>query len=357
MKGTLHRRKGLVIATAFLGLFMGGASLYGQHTFGTTIFFDYTHYLTSKGPKTAAPADAQGFMDNYFAFRRAYFTYENKISDNLKFRFRTDADTVKALDKAGKPDDKTRPFIKHLYLEWANVIPKSSIKVGMADTITFKLAEDRWGYRSVAKTLLDGFKDVTGKDIDASSADLGVSLSGTLSKKFRYGVMVTNGAGYSHPEGDGYKKLMAQVQVVPTAGLSLVGYVDHEKQIGGGTAFTYKGDVYIEMVKGLVLGAEYFTYANGLNKTPAGLEYKVSGLSLFGRYAIIPDRLNAFARYDRYEPNSRATNDRASLVVAGLDWTPVHSSFKLQPNVWYYAYEDGAKKDDAVFNLTFFLSF
>ena len=211
-------------------------------------------------------------MDNYFTFRRAYFTYENKISDNLKFRFRTDADIVKALDKSGKADDKTRPFLKHLYLEWSNLIPKSTIKIGMADTLTFKLAEDRWGYRSVAKTLLDSFKDVTGKDIDASSADLGVSLSGTISKELRYAVQVTNGAGYSKPEGDGYKKLMTQVQVVPLAGLSLVGYMDYEKQTTGENAYTYKGDVYLEMIKGLVFGAEYFTYASGLNRTASGLE-------------------------------------------------------------------------------------
>lgn len=357
MNDNHHRRKRLLKATAFLGLFMAGASLYGQQTFGTTIYFDCTYYLSSKGPKTAAPVNTPGFMDNYFAFRRAYLTYENKISDNLKFRFRTDADTVKALDKSGKPDDKTRPFIKHLYLEWSNLIPKSSIKVGMADTITFKLAEDRWGYRSVAKTLLDGFKDVTGKDIDATSADLGVSLSGTISKELRCAVQVTNGAGYAHPEGDGYKKLMAQAQVVPFAGLSLVGYADFEKQSPGRNAATYKGDAYLEMVKGLVLGAEYFIYVNGLNRTADGLAYKVSGLSVFGRYALVPDKLNAFARYDSYEPNSRASNDRTSLAIAGLDWAPVHSSFKLQPNVWYYTYEDPAKKDDLVFNLTFFLSF
>lgn len=357
MSCTPHWRKSFVAVTVCLGLFMAGASLYGQQTFGTTIYFDYTYYLSNRGPKTAAPAGAQGFKDNFFAFRRAYFTYENKISDDLKFRFRTDADTVTALDKSGKPDDKTRPFVKHLYLEWSNLIPKSSIKVGMADTITFKLAEDRWGYRSVAKTLLDGFKDVTGKDIDATSADLGVSLQGTISKPLRYAVQVTNGAGYSHPEGDGYKKIMAQVQVIPAAGLSLVGYMDYEKQATGQNAYTYKGDAYLEMIKGLVIGAEYFTYANGLNRMAEGREYEVSGLSVFGRYALVPDKLNAFARYDRYEPNSLASNDRTSLVIAGLDWAPVHSSFKLQPNVWYYTYEDPAKKDDLVFNLTFFLSF
>ncbi|MCK7484035.1 MAG: hypothetical protein M0C28_48955 [Candidatus Moduliflexus flocculans] len=35
----------------------------------------------------------------------------------------------------------------------------------MIETLTFKPAEERWGYRSVAKTLLDGYRDITKKDI------------------------------------------------------------------------------------------------------------------------------------------------------------------------------------------------
>ena len=44
------------------------------------------------------------------------------------------------------------------------------------------------------------------------------------------------------------------------------------------------------------------------------------------------------------------------LIIAGLDWTPRHASWKIQPNVWIYDYND-ARKGDVVFNLTFFLSF
>jgi hypothetical protein len=46
-----------------------------------------------------------------------------------------------------------------------------------------------------------------------------------------------------------------------------------------------------------------------------------------------------------------------SLIIAGLDWAPIHSSWKIQPNVWIYNYKDSAKKSDVIVNLTFFLSF
>ncbi|MCK7476892.1 MAG: hypothetical protein M0C28_04630 [Candidatus Moduliflexus flocculans] len=63
-------------------------------------------------------------------------------------------------------DGKLRPFMKHLYLEYANfLVPKMVLNVGMIETLTFKPAEERWGYRSVAKTLLDGYRDITKKDI------------------------------------------------------------------------------------------------------------------------------------------------------------------------------------------------
>ena len=179
MNDTLHRRKSLLKATAFLGLFMAGASLYGQQTFSgprSTSTTRTTCPLTVR--RRRAPANAQGFIDNYFVFRRAYFTYENKINDNLKFRFRTDAG--RRHRRLGQVRQARRqdcvPSSSTSISNGPTSIPKSAIKIGMIDTLTFKAAEDRWGYRSVAKTLVDGYKDVTGKEIDATSADIGVSL-------------------------------------------------------------------------------------------------------------------------------------------------------------------------------------
>jgi hypothetical protein len=351
------RNKILRVALALGFLILGQAALSAQQALTTTIYLDYTYFLTNKGPLTTPPPANPNFMNNFFTFRRAYFRYENRISNNLKFRLTYDADCVKAVDASGKKDDKLRPFIKHLNFEWSNLVPNSSIKVGMTDTLTFKLAEDRWSYRSVAKTLTDGYKNVTGVEIDASSADLGASISGSISKQVRYGFMVANGAGYAHPEGDKYKKLAAQLQLIPLAGFSLVGYIDYEKQDSSNKAFTYKADAFLEMVRNLVIGVEYFVYDNDKNLTADLRHYDTSGLSLFGRCIFKPDVFSVFARFDRCEPNSKNANDEINLVIAGLDWAPLHKSLRIQPNIWYYAYADSTKKDDAIFNLTFFLSF
>lgn len=352
-------------------------------TFSTTIYFDYKAFLTNDGPATLKPASpTSAHSSNAFLFRRAYLTYENKISDRLKFRFRIDADNTANItgvtvnfpaETVGtSKDDKLRPFLKHLYLEYADfLLPKMVLNVGMIETLTFKPAEERWGYRSVAKTLLDGYRDITKMDILTTSADVGVTLKYSVAKFFRLAGGLYNGTHYSHAENDQFKEIELQAQITPVAGLSIVGYLDHERKLPAASLpaetkpvqSIFKVDAYFEMIKDLVLGVEWFTFKNDLYQT-GGVKYDVGGWSAFGRYTIAPDKLALFARYDDYTPNSLDRALDMSLVIAGVDWAPYNKSWKLQPNVWLYSYEDGArynagatKNTDVMFNLTFFLSF
>jgi hypothetical protein len=381
-------RKTRVAGFFFLGLLgLPSAALFAQQTFNTTIYLDYRYFLTSAGPTTLKPAaDTTAYLNNQFVFRRAYFTYENKINDNLKFRFRLDADNtanVTGVSLTGNPvsgtslskDDKFRPFIKHLYLEWSNFLTQDmTLKVGMTETLTFNLEEARWNYRSVAKTIVDGYKDITGQDINASSADIGASL-GLSTKYARVTAMVANGGGYGHLETDQYKKFSGQLQLIPVKGFSVVGYIDYSRWLPktaypletSPAATTYKVDAYLEKVKGLVLGGTWFEYKNDLYQTvidDESVKYNVSGWSVFGRYALNEKNLNVFARYDGYTPNSQIRDRDINLVIVGLDWAPLHKSMKLQPNIWFTHYKDGTlynanatSSNDVVFNMTFFLSF
>jgi len=353
-------------------------------TFSTTIYLDYRIFLSNAGPLTLEPTNPNTpYLNNQFIFRRAYFTYENKISDNLKFRFRFDADNtanVTGVTLTGDPvsgasvkkDDKLRPFIKHLYLQYDNfLVPKMTLNVGMIETLTFKPSEERWAYRSVAKTLVDGYKDITGVEIYASSADIGATLKYSVAKYFRFAAGYYNGAGYTRAENDKYKEIELQAQLTPLPGLSVVGYMDYEQKqpvaaLPAETnpqGYTYKVDAFFEMVKNLVIGGEWFTYRNDLYQT-AGRKYDVGGWSTFGRYTVKPDKFALFARYDSYRPNSLVRDRDMSLAIVGLDWAPYHASMKLQPNVWFVNYKNGvvynanaASNSDVVFNLTFFLSF
>ena len=353
-------------------------------TFSTTIYLDYRYFLSNAGPGTLKPAaDTTAYLNNQFAFRRAYFTYENKINDNLKFRFRIDADNtanVTGVTLTGSPasgvslgrDDKLRPFIKHLYVEYANfLIPKLVLNVGMIETLTFKPAEERWGLRSVAKTLVDGYQDITKASIAATSADIGATLKYSVAKYFRLAAGFYNGTHYSHAENDQYKEIELQAQFTPVAGISIVGYYDYERKLPVAAlpaetapmVATYKVDAFFEMVKNLVVAGEWFTFKADLNQT-GGEKYDRRGWSAFGRYTVRPDKLQLFARYDSYMPNSLDRGLDMSLVIAGFDWAPYSATWKLQPNVWFYHFRDGlrynagaTKNSDIVFNLTFFLSF
>ncbi len=370
-------------------LILPSAALFAQQTFSTAVYLDYRYDLSTDGPITLKPTNpAVPYLSNQFVFRRAYFTYDNKINDNLKFRFRLDADNtanVTGVSLSGTPptattttDNKFRPFIKNLYVEWDHFLVKDmTLRIGMEDTMTFNIAEAKWGYRSVAKTIADGFKDITGTDNHATSADIGASLQGSPAKFISYGIQVTNGTGYAHVETNQWKKFAGQIVITPVTGISIVGYIDSERQqyqanplaLTKPMAYTYKVDAFFEMIKGLTIGGEWFNYKDDLyqavNSTTGDEEvYKVDGWSVFGHYTLIDKKLNVFARYDSYIPNSLNSVKDIKLTILGLDWAPIHSSLKLQPNIWIYDYTDGllynpsaTSNHDLVFNMTFFLAF
>jgi hypothetical protein len=67
---------------------------------GGLVFFDYTNVLKNAGT-----------VNNEFDIRRAYFTYENKYSDNLSYKFQIDAD---------RPVSGARleVFLKNALVDW-----------------------------------------------------------------------------------------------------------------------------------------------------------------------------------------------------------------------------------------------
>jgi hypothetical protein len=352
------RLAGLLLGALALAALTTAAA--AQQKFTTTIYFDYAFNLSNNGYVTGT--DAAKALNNQFRFRRAYFRYENKILPNLQFRLTYDADntanitSIDLLSGKTKKDDKLRPFIKHLYVDYSGLLPNSSLRIGMTETLAFKVAEDKWGYRSVAKTLLDIFKDVTGVDIYQPSADLGLSLSGSVSKELRYAVMVANGRGYSHPAVDKFRKFSANVQVIPVAGLSLFGYIDTYNVAPGANAMTYKLDGYLEMIPNLTLGSEWFTFNNEAFKNADGSHYSTGGFSVFAVYKFVGN-FNGFARFDHYDPNSTDDDLQMNNWILGVDWIPVDKSWRIQPNVWITTYADSARKTDLTGAMTFFLSF
>jgi len=323
-----------------------------EQTLNTTVYFDYAHFLSNDGYLTSKTAKSSAF-----AFRRAYLTYERKLSDYLRFRFRYDADntanitSINFANATTSSDAKLRPYVKHIYIQWNQDWLQSQVNIGMIETMSFKLTEDRWGYRSVAKTFADGYGDITGQSIDQTSADLGVSWKGTIAKELRFGVGMFSGNGYSRTENDQYKKFAGYLQLVPLSGVSLFTYADIETQVEGKKAATYKIDAFINLIKNANLVFEWLQYDNETRT------YKSGGWSAYATYMVNPGKLGAFLRYDHYQPDLTDSQKDQSLIIAGLDWFAWGSFCRIQPNVWIRSYKDSLKKTDVVGVATFFMSF
>jgi hypothetical protein len=320
-------------------------SVFAQHTHALEGFeikgkayFDYGYLLSSKGPL----ADRYGDGWNYFKFRRGYFTLDRQFGDVFNFRFRTDADR--------EADDRLRPFVKNLYLEWKNLIPESKLYIGMIPTIAAELSQEIWGYRGIEKLLIHTYIEQTGQGVDFYTADMGFGLNGKVMKWFYYNVIFVNGAGYSHPERDKYKKVGGQLQLRPIEGLILAGYVNAEKQDENSTNYTYKGDVFYKKSP-VALGFEIFQYANNLSAL------KSVGLSMFG-VCKIANQAKIFVRYDFYDPFvgvQDIEDDEINYFIAGVDYFP-HELVHVMPNIRIKTYRDD-RHSDVTALLTFELKY
>lgn len=244
-----------------------------------------------------------------FRFTRYYFTYDYNISDKIKIRYRLDADR--------KADDKMRPFMKHAYISWAELIPDAKLYIGMQMTPNWtSYSEKYWGYRSVEKTI----QDLSGV---GSSADLGVGLVGDFSNSVGYHLIYANGAGYSKPEKDNFKKTSGLIWFKPRSKFIGTLYLDYEPtgdQYSNST-ITLFGGYDSDQFR---VGIEYFMHKEG-----GAIDLKKNGISLFATLKMAAG--NAFARYDISDPDTDTKGNGEDYIIIGYDYAP-EKKFHILPN-------------------------
>lgn len=257
---------------------------------------------------------------NGLQIRRIYFQLDNDLSPRVATRFRLEADS-REVTSGGK----IGVFVKAAYVQVKDVVPRGNVLVGMMNTPTFENSEEFWGYRSVEKTIVD-FRGL------ATSSDLGVNLKGHLDdgRRIGYSAMVGDGTGQK-PEDNRYKRAYLALPLRPTEDLRIEPYVDYEgfqDNAGNSDRVLYKLFVGYELGRAAI-GAEV---VDRVNHRLVGRNREPFGISVFGR-ARASDRLSGFARYDRWQPDTRAANRVDSdLYIAGLDWEPV-KDVHFMPNV------------------------
>ena len=292
------------------------------------MFGDYYYVFAADSTDAEQPRKR-----NAFRFRRMYLTFQSDIAADFAIRFR-----LEAKDAGFGESAKMEPFVKHGYLQWKNGIGTADVYLGLSGTPTWAIADEVWGYRSVAKTVLN-WNNI------GTASDLGAALKGTAGQ-WGYHLMVGNGPG-ERPEDDNGKKFYGSLSFKASDGFLLEGYADFNIKPAGQHERTFKYLLGWLGARGSA-GLEVFSRTN---ERAIGDDEVITGVSTYGSLPLHA-ALKGFGRFDVVSDDDWDTTD--VLVIAGLDYAAA-KNVHLMPNVLIEA-PDG-RDANVQGRLTFFCKF
>lgn len=225
----------------------GQATDRSQISFGGLFFGDYAYVFSSPNEQLEG--------DNGFEYRRLYLTADVMLSERFDGRFR-----LEARQSSTNEDGRPSPFVQDAWVRWNDFLGDDHrLTMGVFMPPSFDVAQERWQYRSLARTVMhrNGIVD---------SRDTGVKLAGPLSgdRRITYALMVANNSGVAN-ETDRQKRVYGQI--------------GHQSDDGAHTA---------------TLGADYAALPNGHSTTVSvfsgtGLGRGGFGLEVFANVRSLDD--------------------------------------------------------------------
>ena len=272
-----------------------------------------------------------------FNFQRQYFSYAIDMSDDIKFTLVFDVDRTNKLDGE---DARLVAFLKKAQIEYKTSIGK--VSMGLIGMNTHAVQEKNWGNRFIEKSAMD-------KNKYSTSADLGIGFSRRLKDDLNISLQIVNGEGYKEPQGDKQMKISFN---------TTYGEVNLNKNDGYNAGIVYSTEGLESapdknMIsafggfsgKGSRLGAEYDLLHQG--NTESNI------ISISSNYDIT-EYLDAFVRYDIYDPDTKYTykietyieEDKGRLssnyLISGILFN-CGNGLSVAPNVRMTFIENGTK--------------
>ncbi len=259
-----------------------------------------------------------------FNFQRQYFSYGVNVSDDVSFKVVFD---VGRTNKVAEEDERLVTFLKKAQIDYKTSYGKLSL--GLIGMNTYNIQEKNWGYRFIEKSAIDkyGF---------SSTADLGIGFSRTLVNQLKMSLQVVNGEGYKNPQSDKYHKIAfnstyGEHNLVKNSGFNAgVVYTAEPTDDKPNTMISLFGG-FAGM--GLRLGGQFNMLTKG------GIESQV--ISVSSNYSMT-DKLDAFVRYDMYDPNTDEIDegkDNSTYLIAGIQLS-CGNGLLVAPNIRMESYED-----------------
>ncbi|MBM3310995.1 MAG: porin, partial [Candidatus Aminicenantes bacterium] len=154
-----------------------------------------------------------------------------------------------------------------------------------------------------------------GRDIGSSGRDIGAQVFGQFSV-FEYMAGVFNGSGINKPDNNQKKDVGARLAVQPASGLSLGAsvYEGRTVPVSGGPEYARRRTGFDGALSlgGLLLRAEWMS----------GRDDRTSkdGWFLQGAWDVVPKKVQAVAKWDSYDPDRDASDDRTGILTLGGVW-------------------------------------
>ncbi len=360
---------------------IGGAKAYSEKNPGGADSLYITQGDTTLGAARWGNAEFAKVTKDYqaFTFRRIYLGYDYQFTPKISSRL-----LFEGSDGVTTPGGDRTVFVKALYLEWKDIIPNQTLKLGQISTPSWPtFTETKWAYRSIEKTIPDKNKISRSNDVGIGFSGIIADLSSTPSDTAQkpkslfnvsYNAMVGNGRG-PKPEDNRFKNVYAEVIFKIMNSIYIEGFVEYEPinkgvYIGGpnsGQSYNtdktiFRGFLGYEHEKFMV-GIEYLTQLQKNGKENIAVDSATSAkkdtmdwtqteLSFWIRGTLIKDKLYAFARYDIF--NNDADRSRGweyynkisdlkryqeTLLIVGFDWRPA-KNVQVMPNLWVNSYKD-----------------
>jgi hypothetical protein len=278
-------------------------------TVGGRMFYTLSHIDQQRDGVAQAPSGVG--LD----VKRFYLTVDHRFSDVFSANLTTDFQYSSALSS-------TQLFVKKAYLQ-ARASDALTVRVGAADTPWVPYSEEIYGYRWIESTLTDRAKVGT-------SSDWGVHAFGALpGGVFSYAVAALNGGGHKNPSRSKRMDLEGRVSAkLDDFRFGLGGYSGKLGKDVEGAPALHTARRFNAMAayapKNFRIGVEMFT-AENWNSVATIATDRSRGYSAFGSY-IFTERVSAFARYDRVEPNRTAAPAREEdYFNLGVAYSPIRN--------------------------------
>lgn len=274
------------------------------------IFTNWHTDLTEKATQT-----------NAFDVTRVYFGYKYAFSEKISGRILLDAERSNDISSAvadtttgkvtfSKTTGALTPFVKYAYLQIENILPKTTLELGMHGTRMFKVQEDFFGYRYIAKELADEKKF-------SSSADLGATATIKPIDKLKVSLFALQGEGFKKPQDAfGKNKYGVALEITPIKSITLVAYADNmavdtiENQSTYAVFAGYKHEKF------------RLAYGYDFQKNVAGKkDNNLSGMSVYGA-ASVTKKAELFARFSELSSNNNFNGAAdGKIYIAGLQYS------------------------------------